>query len=330
MNELRPAQKQRRRSFIYFYILLVLLILLVTASYTWFSISQTPGVSDMEMHVNAAPGMELALSYDAENEDWGQVINFPDLIPEETPLKPATWSEAKQSFLAASYGSDGRLSDQWETLEDASNANRKDGDGYYVVGSFYVRTGQNCEVALREAVAVNGGENGAGTYVIGTPVWDAQELLHDDGGSGAETAIRIGFRITPVDRSTGESRGDSSFYIYEPNCDTHISDTEGYVETPSVDGGATLSDHLILQTASSWSEAYPVQREVTIKELGEFTTPTALFTLRTGEIMRVDLYVWLEGQDVDCTNEIEEAQIFANIQFFADYSEQGGMVDIPA
>lgn len=333
MKELNAAQKRKRRTLLYFYILLALLILLVSASYTWFSLSQTPQVSDMEIYISSTIGIQLAERYDAEDEEWGQVLDFQKIIGSDTILQPSTWSAEKGALLTADYGTDGRrLGERYTILTDEKNANRNDDDAYYVKGSFYARTDETVSVRLGEAVEVNGGENTAGTYVIGTPVWNEQTVLHEDGGSGAETAIRIGFRITPVDAESGRETGGAEFYIYEPNCDVHIDPniTEDS-ETESVDGTETLTDpiHLIRQTASEWSEAYPVQKDVTIKNLGEFLTDTSLFTLDAGDMVRIDLYIWLEGQDVDCTNLIDEAQIIANVQFDTDYEGQSGLVTIP-
>jgi len=309
--------------------LLALLVLLVAASYTWFALTQTPRVSDMAIHVNSSKGIELAAAYDAEDEEWGQNIDFLDLVSEAAPLKPATWSEENQAFYTIMYGLDGRMSDRWQQLTDAKNANKKDGDGYYVVGTFYARSGEPCSVSLQDAVELNEGEDGAGTYVIGTPVWNGQKVLHDDGGNGAETAIRMGFKITYIDPETGELNEDFNFFIYEPNCDRHIDGSEGYVDTPSIDGTPLLGSQMILQTSSTWSEAYPVERDVTIKNLGEFEEEIILFELLAGEMVQIDLYIWLEGQDIDCTNVIESAQIFSNIQFHTDYSAMSGLEEIP-
>ena len=92
----------------------------------------------------------------------------------------------------------------------------------------------------------------------------------------------------------------------------------------------TLIDenHLIRQSSSTWSEAYPVQRNAVIHELGEFLTPAKLFKLTVGEMVKIDLYVWLEGQDIDCTNRITEAQILASIQLSAETETQSGLVPI--
>lgn len=332
LKQLTPNQRQRRRTIIYVYVLLILLILLVSASYTWFALSRTPRVSDMAMYVSSETGLELAAGYDAADEEWGQTIDFLALVGEDTLLKPATWSNTQNTLLTMNYGNDGRIiGNRYSTLTDEQHSNRNDINAYYVKAVFYARTGSDVAVSLGEAIEVNEGENTAGTYVIGTPIWNEQTILHDNGGSGAETAIRIGLAITPINE-LGETDGERMFYIYEPNYDTHIDpQIIGDQATASIDGSAALIDstRLIRQTTSSWTEASPVQREVTIKSLGQFTTPTDLFTMKAGEMVRIELYVWLEGQDVDCTNLIEDAQIIANVQFATEYTGQSGLVDIP-
>lgn len=324
------TSKQKRRTFLYLWILLALLILFVTATYTWFALSRAPHVNDMVLNVNTQKGIELALSYDAPDGDWGQRIDFADIVNEDCPLKPVTWSDARQKFMAVRYGFDGRGIGFTE-LSDARNANRTDGDGYYVIGEFFARSDTPCSVSLADAVLINEGENGAGTYVIGSPVWDSENIKHDNGGNGAEEAIRIGFRITPVNAQTGEAVGDSEFFIYEPNCDAHVSGANEYYQTPSIDGTDTLTakDHLILQKSSTWTEAEPVQHNVTIKSLGEFTNNMRLFALDPGEKVKIDLYVWLEGQDSDCVSMINKAQILASIQFRVDNGSQSGLDDLP-
>lgn len=286
----------------------------------------------MEMYVSATVGLQLAETYDAEDEEWGQILDFQNIIGEDTVLQPASWSASRNAFVTASYGTDGRtIEKKFVTLTDEQHANRNDQHAYYVKGTFYARSDTEVTVSLGEAIEVNEGVNTAGTYVIGTPIWNDQSILHEDGGLGAETAIRVGFRITPVDEFTGAEIDDSEFYIYEPNCDIHL-DENIIEEVPieSVDGGNYEDTaYMIYQTASTWTEAYPVQRDVTVKSLGEFMSDTTLFTLFADEMVKIDLYIWLEGQDVDCTNLIDEAQIIANVQFDAEYSGQSGLVDIP-
>lgn len=322
------------RTVLYFSILLGLLSLLVTASYTWISLSRHLGVSDLAMYVNSGASLRLAARYDAPEEEWGRTLDFQTIVGGDTMLTPATWSERQQGLFAALYGYDGRtVGGGYVPLTEEANANRNDGDAFFVTGTFYIRATDACGVVLGEGVAVNGGENGSGTYVIGTPVWNQQRIEHEGGGSGAECAVRVRLEITPVDPNTGRPNGEPQAYIYEPNCDVHIDgQTNGYVETPSMDGTDTLTDpsRIILQSASSWTEAYPVQENVTIKEFGKFLTDTELFELEENGMARIRLTVWLEGMDVDCTNDIRDAQITMNVQFSTDAEQgHGGLVTIP-
>ena len=319
---------KKRYIILYLYMLLILLILLTTASYTWFSLSRTPRVSDLYMYVNAPTGLELALTPNAE--EWELQLDFQDMVDVTAPLRPVTWSDAEQRFYAAAYGMDGRLTGQWEPLTDQSNANKMNLDGYYIKASFYARSGQAVDVSLAHAIEVEEGIEGAGTYVIGYPDWNGEEIVHNNGGRGAQQAMRLGFRITPVDAAGRETERSSQFIIYEPNILGHPDNSVGYIPTPSIDGTETLvpEDRLILQTDSLWTEADPVQRGIVMYHMGEFRREPRLFHLDAQETVRIDMYVWLEGQDVDCTNEIHKAQILANIQFNAADQGQSGLVPI--
>lgn len=329
MDKRRTRIRRLSRPLIYLYVLIILLTLFTVATYTWFAISRTPKVSDMGLSVNAPKGLEL--SADPLAEEWTQQLNFMDLTGETAPLRPVTWSETDQRFYAAHYGLDGRLTDLWEPLNDERHANKNNADGYYLKGTFFARSEQPVTVSLSPAVEVEEGRKGAGTYLIGTPVWNAQQILHNNGGSGAELAVRIGIQIQITDINGVPTEEPPVFYIYEPNSNLHIDGTRSYVATPSMRGDASLvpESRLITQTASTWSEVNPVQRAAVIHTMGEFTSDTELFQLSGSELARLNVYVWLEGQDVDCTNEIgRAAQVLANLQFTAENGGHSGLVPI--
>ena len=164
MNAQLVQDRNRRfRTGLYICILLALLALLVAASYTWLSISKTPRVSDMDVYISGQTGLELAKTYNAPDEEWGQVLDFKEIVGVETQLKPATWSQREGRLMTITYGTDGRMAGVYAPLTDEQNANRKDGDGYYVKGTFYARSDTPVTVSLGEAIEVNGGENTAGT-----------------------------------------------------------------------------------------------------------------------------------------------------------------------
>lgn len=325
-----PEKQRRRRTFAYLWLLLGMMTLLVTASFAWFSISPTPRVSDMAVFVSAPAGLQLSTTLETPDELWGQTIYFPELISEGTPLKPVTWSDRDQCFKSVRYGTDGRQTSQWKVLSDAKNANQIGNDQYYVYASFYAKTDTACGVSLADAVERNGGLYGSGTYVIGEPLWNEFTQSHENMGKGAQLAVRIGLRITPVNPNTGAALGDSEFFVYEPNADTHLDQSLQFLDTSSIDGTDTLvaRDHLIQQSTSVWKEADPPQKDVTVKQLGEFTNNVELFAIQPGEYTRIDLYIWMEGQDLDCFGLPDTAHLLANIQFNTDYTAQSGLEEI--
>ena len=328
---LNKKQKLRRVGTIVkcFYVLLILSLLLVSATYTWFTLSRTPKLSDLYISIGSNTGMELAA--DPLSEEWTQHLDMSEVFEGMAPLKPVTWVHSERTFYAANFGVDGRIKGITKKLSDERNANRSDSEGYYVKTSFFARTGEAVKVSLTPATVGADGKEGYGTYLIGVPVWNGEEVLHDNGGNGAEYAMRIGIRISKLDLSGNPLEEETLFYVYEPNCDGHIDDTTGVIETESVRGDGTLvpSEQLIRQTTSDWSEANPVEKNVIIRELGDFTTPVDLFELGMDEIAQIDLYFWLEGQDVDCNNQIgQAAQIMANIQFSAEVGTGSGLEEI--
>ena len=250
--EKKQVKRWLVRPLIYLYALIILFTLSTVATYTWFVISRTPKVSDMGLSINAPAGLEFSI--DPVAEEWTLQLNFAELTGETAPLRPVTWSNREQRFYAANYGIDGRLTDTWEPLNDNRHANKNNSDGYYMMGTFYARCGENATVKLSPAVAVEEGKNGAGTYVIGTPVWDSENISHENGGSGAELAIRIGIRIQKTDLNGNPTEEPSQFIIYEPNADLHIDGSRGYAATSSIDLTSTLvpEENLITQTASTW------------------------------------------------------------------------------
>lgn len=333
-QQIRVVKKRlKKQDYVAFslYLLFVLLSLFVMASYTWFSLSKTPSVSNMNVYITSATGLEL--SPDPGEGNWQLQLSVWDTGCIPTELRPVTWSEKDGRFWAASYGSDGRLMDynQWQPLTDSRHANTVTTDGYYMKSTFYARSGMRTEVRFAPAMVVDeAGTQGSGTYVIGVASWDMEGLLHLNSGKGAESAIRIGIRATPVDASGTPTGSSEGLFIYEPNVDRHVGDTSGYIQTPSIDGTDTLvpESRMILQKASGWADLETPEISSIRLTLGEFIANPVLFTVEPGQVMKIELYFWLEGQDVDCVNPMNGAQLMANLQFTGSTDTQSGMVTI--
>lgn len=318
-----PKQKKRRHIFIkLLYGMLVLLVLLSTATYTWFSLSKTPKVNDMAVFVNSSVGLQISWELSDDEEAWGWHLDYNKKFTQNSTLKPVTYSDINKTFYATNFGLDGRIASISKELNDAQNANREDAEGYYVAFTVYARTDEDVEVELSKNI-----EN-SGTYLVGTPVWNDEEIIHNNGGKGAQSAMRIGFRVTRFDPDGKQIDEEPLFIIYEPNCDNHLDYTTDYEPTPSMDGTESLvpADRLIRQESTAWLETNPVQKGVVVFDYGEFLDDNHLFDLDKNCTAKIDIYIWLEGQDVDCTNEIgKEAMMLANVQFHAERKPDTGL-----
>ena len=308
--------------------LLVLILLLSTATYTWFAISKTPKINDMAIYINSNMGMDISWDYNDE-DGWGQHLDYSKKFPETTVLKPITYSYEDDCFFASKFGVDGRVSDIGHLLSDDRNTNRSDMYGYYVKATFYVRSTDDVKVSLLDA------DRQTGTYVAGAPIWDGEKLLHTDGGKGAQYAVRIGFRIRELNLFNQPDDSTEKFVIYEPNCVDYYGFDGKYIDeyskTQYMDelNGISRQPRIIRQSATSWIENDPVQMNNVEYKHGEFLDDTTLFEINSGVVMQIDMYLWLEGQDIDCTNLIgDSAEILSSIQFFATEKSQSGMDDI--
>lgn len=315
---------------LYGYAVVLLLVLATVSTYAWFSLTATPRVSNLNIYVNSSPG--LTISVDPERDGWTEQIAYDELFDENYSLRPATWSDKDQIFYGANYSIDGKLNkNQWEPLTDDRYYNNTTRDNYYCVGSFYARAGSEIKVSLAPALAIKEGLAASGTYLMGAPAWNEDKILHDNQGKGAENAIRIGIKVIRLDENLNPTGAAADFFIYEPNADAHIDGSTGYVETPSIDGTVSLisKQKIIPQGVSTWGETDPVQRDVLTYQMGKFNNSSILFEMDAGEVVQLQTFIWLEGQDVDCTNAIADAHIIANLQFAVDPVGGSGLVPIP-
>ncbi len=330
-NQKLSKKKKRRRLVLYFLMILVLLLLASVCTYAWFGLTKTPRVSNLSIYINTDPGLEISL--DPNPAEWKTQITYEEMFGADYKLLPATWSEKDQRFYGAIYSFDGRRIDKWEPLTDERNANTQSRDNYYIKGTFYARAGMKMDVSLADAGAGDVDMTTAsGTYLIPSPIWNSEEIRHDNGGKGAECAVRIGLRITRLNEDLTAADEEPLFYIYEPNANIHLN-VPGfeYINTPSIDGmDHLISENCIIkQNFSMWNETDPVRKDLLTYFFGDFTSDTFLLSMEENEIVKIDMYIWLEGQDVDCTNAIESGQLLGNLQFEAITVPDTGLNPLP-
>lgn len=295
-----------------FCLAVVSVVAMVTATYAWLSISRIPTVSDISLTIITENAVLIAQDDDGVPGEWVGSLDLSALLDDEDPLQPVTYSTDDNQFYKIDYGDDGRPAG----LSDDS------ADGYYIEVSYWMQCSTlSATVSLAEPTDDVNATKGTGTYLVGEPIWNSSTLSHDNGGNGGETTIRIGFDIQMTDLD-GNFVGDSTFFIYEPNADVHVDGSTGVLSTASTDGYDTLvsTQNLIIQNSSYWTEQSPVLMDNVDYYMGDFVQNTDLFTIDSSSLVYVTMYIWMEGQDVDCSNMAiaEMNSLVANIQFNAE------------
>ncbi|NCA99336.1 MAG: hypothetical protein EOM70_08175 [Clostridia bacterium] len=297
----------------------VTLVVLTTATYAWMSIASILKVTDLSLNVITDNALEIAQDVAGQPGAWSTVLNLDGFEPASVNLSPVTWSQADTTFYAPRYGLDGRPTfteplqvARVQTGNPVPVPDAIEQSGFLLAFDVWVRTSaSNCGVELSEPLPVNDTQAGYGTFVIGKPIWNATAVRHDDGGSGAQNALRIAFL------SYDEPDGlPGKFILYEPNANS----SGEIMVTPAIDGsaGLTTDDYRIVQAVSTWQEQDPVLRDQVSYTMGNFLNePVSLFNLKAGHPRRISVFIWLEGQDSECTNAIASAQLQVNLQFKA-------------
>ena len=302
-------------------------VLTISATYAWLGVSRVPFVSDVSLSVMTSNSLQIAHDESGKPGEWGDNLDASAYLKGMTSLKPVTYTP--EGFRRIIYDHSGRTNGTELIKEENINVHYPEGAsksvkeaaedlGYLVRLDFWMKSeGAYASVYLSDAIKTADGQMGAGTYVVGAPAWNTKTYSHDNGGHGSETTIRLGFEMTPYDLE-GKVSGHKRFVMYEPNADIHYDKTTGYKETKSVNGGPLIDKSLmIIQNASKWNEKDPILQDEVIYQPGTFTQNQQLFAIDTGTMMKVSLYIWMEGQDVDCiaTAVADTVHLAANIQF---------------
>lgn len=302
---------QSKAKLYYIFLLAVVsVIAMVTATYAWLNISRLPSVSDISLSLITENSVLIAEDIDGEPGEWNSFLDMSAILEDMNPLEPVTYSAVDDQIYSINYGDDGRPAGL-NTTDSAEE--------YYITVTFWLQSSSTAtDIQLAEPTEDVNSDMGGGTYVVGEPIWNSSTISHDNGGNGGETTIRIGFECQETDLEYNPV-GESTFFIYEPNADVHVDESTGYEATSSTDGTSTLvgDEYLIIQNSSSWSESDPVLQDNVIYDMGEFQQNQTLFTLDSDSLMKITMYIWMEGQDVDCSNMAvaKESLLLANIQF---------------
>ena len=335
MNKKSKRKNDLRSSII---LLLLLILLLISSTYAWFTANQTVTISTIDVTIDASNGLQIS----ADASEWKSILLNEDIAPtaaytgnkNQIPIKMvpvstagATDTEGHLKMFLGNVMADETTGDYelTSTLEtDAAGTT-----GNYIAFDIFLKVDADTDLELSKA-----------SYVI---------MDDDSTDKGIKQASRVAFVIqgtkdagSAVGEITALNAGESAdVYIWEPNANWHTAAavqhayntykiTTGESDTKATGGvvnqdavtyygiNSVISDGVVLADTNkegntSFTKMTP-EYVTNSDSNGKMTSDLSIFSLSAG-ITKVRVYMWVEGQDVDCENTASGTDISYNLQF---------------
>ncbi len=326
--ENNKTKKRRRRLILLIFMMILTFGLFSTATYAWFTANKTVTVGTLTVNVEAQNGIQIS----ADGTNWRATVQTDDLravhgttyaasvnqIP--TMMEPvSTIGEVAAGKINMFYGQVVSNTDGDLILTATKETDIEGTTGRYIAFDLFFKVTAPTNIFL--------------TPNSGVKTEDLQD-------KGIKNASRFGFLIlgnTTAGASISEIQGlnsGSTVYIWEPNYDVHTAPAvaharDTYNVTTTETGGSLLpyagvkavitADNNVLVNQNG-----PQQYTVTYPDyfgnvtpsystINGFTQNTQIFALQAG-ITKVRIYMWIEGQDVDCENDASGGNISYDLQ----------------
>lgn len=335
MNKKSKRKNDLRSSII---LLLLLILLLISATYAWFTANQVVTISTLDVHIEAQNGLQI--STDATT--WKSVITNADIttnaydgntnqVPSSMePVSTVGEIDATTGNMKMYYGTvaaddaDGGVNKLTATLE----TDAKGTTGKYIAFDLFLKAEKAVNLELTE---------------------DSNVIKKGTTDNGIKNASRVAFCVegniasseTDLTKITG-AKGATSFldssktvYIWEPNTNLHTAEatnhardtygiaglkydgTEDPVEyygiKKEIETGIVLDDNNDGTNTTYFSKVTPDYSTKANADGTKSDGDTDVFSIQAG-ITKIRVYMWVEGQDVDCENNASGTDISFNVQ----------------
>ena len=333
-TEVKKNRKRRRKIFLALVMILFLSFVLMGSTYAWFTANTTVTVSPIDINISTSQGLQISADAvnwksivtndEIINASWSGVVNQIPNGEGETMTAVSTVGDIDSStgFMKMFRGSieteEATATDYLTAVQSTETGGADKQKGDFVAFDLFFQTAQSQTIYLTSESSVK--------YTSGTA------------DKGIQNAARVAFILAGHvnSGSTAASAqalkaGDNSAVklIWEPNYDTHTA--AGVSHASSVYGTTTT------QTGGSKLSYVGVKREIAKSnrivlnstDTNYFSGVTTTGSLASGipstnyiqafaveaGITKVRIYMWIEGQDVDCEDFASGSNLTYSLQF---------------
>ena len=324
-------KKQQRKNRIFYLLILLLMttISLSFTSYAWFTTNRLARVDLLDVNVRAQGGIEIS----TDGTSWKSAINVLDIetARETYPTSINQIPKTLEPVSTIKALENGKLKMFYGSVEGNNNGDYilsairsietesfdEESTGKFIAFDLFLKTNTTTDLYLtKESNITYNGENSVG-------IENAVRIAFIEEGN-----VPNGTNITTIQQLLTNTT--DNIYIWEPNYDTHTEhgianarDIYGLnISNPSnpisYDGvSKEISKNMNITTDKASANNYPNYfKKVDAKYYTKngFDANTEIFNLRAG-ITKIRVYMWVEGQDVDCENNASIGNMSLNLQF---------------
>lgn len=322
----RKKDKNRKKYFIAILMILVTAITLASSTYAWFTANKTVTVEQIDVNVAASNGLQV--SVDAIN--WKTVISNEDINGAGTTYNAAVNQLPAGSIVPVSTVGEIDTATGFMKMfqgEISSNA-----AGNYILTASQTTETHGTTSGSFIAFDLFFQTNQAETVYLTSN----SNVVALNTSTGIENSARVAFinegnAIAGTDASVVQAlKGGTTPIIWEPNYDVHTpaavkNASDVYNITTTQTGGSVLAYNGVKADIAAGDDVALNSKEATYFSAVNptITTPKAgilstayekAFDLQAG-ITKIRIYMWVEGQDVDCENNASGGSLSYNLQF---------------
>ena len=306
-------------------LLLLMAVLLISSTYAWFTANETVTVSSIQVNVQASNGLQIS----TDGTTWKALISNADLTTNIATTYAGNTNQVPAELAPVSTAggvTDGKLDMYYGTvstnaggdyiLTSTQQTDTKGTTGYYIVFDLFLRVETDTPIYL-------------------TPTSQVKYL---DGATdvGLQNAARIAFIKEGVGAASDSAatlqalNEGTTADIWEPNYDTHtgagVQNAKNTYNITTTETGGSVLPYNGIQAEFSASDNVLI-RQLTTPDVGKFGAVTPTYTTKNGfdanvafttlakGVTKYRVYMWIEGQDVDCENGASGTDIQFNLQF---------------
>lgn len=283
---------KKKKVIISFIMLLITAIALTTAGYAWFTANTKVELGGLDVNVQASNGIQISVN----GSNWQSTLTTEE-------LKAASYTGSTNQFPAnplspvstAGLTTNGKLDMYLGELNDDGSINltkqtdAQGTEGKYIAFDLFVRATSANSVKLLDT------SNVSAYKVVGDTLSD----------KGLKYSARVAFVNLGVasdnNFATAAALNTTSpvVNIWEPNADQHTANAIGSGSVAGTKysylGAKAAGENITINDSNYFSAATTLQSNVGAVPTGE------MFSVNPG-INKIRIYIWIEGQDVDCEN----------------------------